>query len=79
MPAPHGRRSAQALSDAGGHGCIARVGLASAAVGQLIAVTEVVRPSNRDLGNVLLSLPILTAGGLANAGFAAGSLPGRLT
>jgi hypothetical protein len=44
VPDPHDRRSALALSDAGGHG----------RVGQLIiAAAEVIWPSNRDLGDVL--------------------------
>ncbi|WP_248966159.1 hypothetical protein [Sphaerisporangium perillae] len=48
VPDPHDRRSALALSDAGGHGRVARVGLASAIVGQLIiAAAEVIWPSNR--------------------------------
>ncbi len=72
MPDPHDRRSALALSDAGGHGRVARVGLASAIVGQLIiAAAEVIWPSNRDLGDVLFSVsPILTGAGLVTAGVA---------
>lgn len=72
MPDPHDRRSALALSDAGGHGRVARVGLASAIVGQLIiAAAEVTWPSNRDLGDVLFSVsPILTGAGLVTAGVA---------
>lgn len=70
MPDPHDRRSALALSDAGGHGRVARVGLASAIVGQLIiAAAEVIWPSNRDLGDVLFSVsPILTGAGLVTVG-----------
>jgi hypothetical protein len=69
---PHDRRSALALSDAGGHGRVARVGSASAIVGQLIiAAAEVIWPSNRDLGDVLFSVsPILTGAGLVTAGVA---------
>lgn len=72
MPDPHDRRSALALLDAGGHGRVARVGLASAIVGQLIiAAAEVIWPSNRDLGDVLFSVsPILTGAGLVTAGVA---------
>ncbi|ACZ87747.1 hypothetical protein [Streptosporangium roseum] len=72
MPDLHDRRSALALSDAGGHGRIARVGLASAIVGRLIiAAAEVIWPSNRDLGDVLFSVsPILTGAGLVTAGVA---------
>jgi ABC-type transport system involved in multi-copper enzyme maturation permease subunit len=72
VPDPHDRRSALALSDAGGHGRVARVGLASAIVGQLIiAAAEVIWPSNRDLGDVLFSVsPILTGAGLVTAGVA---------
>ncbi|WP_218034679.1 hypothetical protein [Acrocarpospora corrugata] len=54
MPAPRDRRSTLALSDAGGHGRIARVSLASAIVGQLIiAAAEVIWPGN--LGDVRCS------------------------
>ncbi|MEH1055673.1 hypothetical protein V6U89_10740 [Micromonospora sp. CPCC 206171] len=62
MPDPHDRRGALALSDAGGHGHVARVGLASAIVGQLIiAGAEVIWPGNPDLDDVLFSVsPILT-------------------
>ena len=72
VPDPHDRRSALALSDAGGHGRVARVGLASAIVGQfIIAAAEVISPSNRDLGDVLFSVsPILTGAGLVTAGVA---------
>jgi len=72
VPDPHDRRSALALSDAGGHGRVARVGLASAIAGQLIiAAAEVIWPSNRDLGDVLFSVsPILTGAGLVTAGVA---------
>jgi hypothetical protein len=72
VPDPHNRRSALALSDAGGHSRVAWVGLASAIVGQLIiTAAEVIWQSNRDLGNVLFSVsPILTGAGLVTAGVA---------
>jgi hypothetical protein len=72
MPDPTTAAAPWHSQDAGGHGRVARVGLANAIVGQLIiAAAEVTWPSNRDLGDVLFSVsPILTGAGLITAGVA---------
>lgn len=64
--------AALAFSDAGGRSRVARAGLAVAIVGQLvIAVAEVIWPSNPDLGDALFGVsPILTGAGLITAGVA---------